>query len=115
MPDGHWLWDEEPDSLTKYPGDVSKQIDWSPGWYFPGGHEVVVDPSGLAIWPGGGASHPDDPDSDWNCPGGHGVGSVAPSKSTKNPGSEGVQEPCPGSDEYVPFWHWFCDIEPSSD
>ena len=53
----------------------------------------MVDPSGLAIWPGGGDSHPDDPDSDWNCPGGHGVGPVAPSRSTKNPGSEGVQTP----------------------
>ena len=49
---GHWLWDEDPVSLTKYPGDASTQIDWSPGWYFPAGHETVVDPSGLAIWPG---------------------------------------------------------------
>ena len=85
--------------MTKNPGEASTQIDWSPGWYYPAGHETVVDPSELAIWPGGGDSHSDDPVSDWNCPDGHGVGAVAPSRSTKNPGSEGVQDPCPDSDE----------------
>jgi len=52
----------------------------------------MVEPSGLATCPGGGVSHPEDPFSDWNWPGGQGVGPVAPSKSTKYPGSAGVQE-----------------------
>ena len=49
------------------------QLACPPGWYFPGGQAEVDEPSGLATWPGGGDSHPADPASDWNSPGGQGV------------------------------------------